>query len=570
MHDNNQTVLDGKCPPGWGAVLDTCYSYIGAPMGFREAKEFCMNDNASMPYMRSDTSPVLAFLEQQRGVANDYSVSAAYDQRVWVQDLDRIDQCTALEYRGIVLDDCQSRHGFICEIDPIVSIDPLLWTTDIVAIGVISSMAIAVLVLALAIACWYHKSRHRHAQRLQRRNSIRQSLRSLNSLDPGSMRRKNLSGSRSTDTLTVKSASDCKRMLSSGSIDSIEKSVFTGSSLDDDRSFDVYESHNPRTGYNGLHSQNVNPFVDSKPRFYGANEFREGGKDYEKPRLGNHYANGGSSLPNANNAPGYELAYRNEGFRDPAAAGSTFGAGKGLKQRPFAANLGIPEVDDSMEHHAGHSDYYNNASTLPLNSTLDKSITESESLNLSQYSDRGLMFFKDASPEDNNKYPPTAEYASAHSTFRAPAKVERDLRLENGLPPAPHYDKTIPKQDNVPQYSRAAPTIPPSPLNYQRAASNVLQNNPNVPENLPIVYHQNLPPPPSNAQQSGVPPAVPPPTYVQINLTYKNPTTLSDGSPLERKVQNFENAPLMSDAESTTSSVPSERRNVQKPAVPQR
>lgn len=66
--------------------------------------------------MRSDTSPVLAFLEQQRGVANDYSVSAAYDQRVWVQDLDRIDQCTALEYRGIVLDDCQSRHGFICEI----------------------------------------------------------------------------------------------------------------------------------------------------------------------------------------------------------------------------------------------------------------------------------------------------------------------------------------------------------------------------------------------------------------------------------------------------------------------
>lgn len=42
MHNNNQTVLDGKCPPGWGAVLDTCYSYIGAPMSFADAKAFCM------------------------------------------------------------------------------------------------------------------------------------------------------------------------------------------------------------------------------------------------------------------------------------------------------------------------------------------------------------------------------------------------------------------------------------------------------------------------------------------------------------------------------------------------
>lgn len=95
--------------------------------------------------------------------------------------------------------------------------------------------------------------------------------------------------------------------------------------------------------------------MDTKPRFYGANEFRENGKDYEKPRLGSHYANGGTSLSNANNAPGYELAYRNEGFRDTAGPGSTFGTGKGLKQRPFAGNLGIPEVDDSMEHHPGNN-----------------------------------------------------------------------------------------------------------------------------------------------------------------------------------------------------------------------
>lgn len=38
---NNQSVLSGKCPPGWDIVGDTCYFYIGAPMDFFSAREFC-------------------------------------------------------------------------------------------------------------------------------------------------------------------------------------------------------------------------------------------------------------------------------------------------------------------------------------------------------------------------------------------------------------------------------------------------------------------------------------------------------------------------------------------------
>lgn len=38
---NNETILDGKCPPGWSLVGETCYIYIGAPMTFWQAKEFC-------------------------------------------------------------------------------------------------------------------------------------------------------------------------------------------------------------------------------------------------------------------------------------------------------------------------------------------------------------------------------------------------------------------------------------------------------------------------------------------------------------------------------------------------
>lgn len=38
---NNKTILNGKCPPGWDLVGETCYMYVGAPMTFWQAKAFC-------------------------------------------------------------------------------------------------------------------------------------------------------------------------------------------------------------------------------------------------------------------------------------------------------------------------------------------------------------------------------------------------------------------------------------------------------------------------------------------------------------------------------------------------
>lgn len=40
-HMNNQSVLGGKCPPAWDLIGDTCYIYIGAPMDFYSARDFC-------------------------------------------------------------------------------------------------------------------------------------------------------------------------------------------------------------------------------------------------------------------------------------------------------------------------------------------------------------------------------------------------------------------------------------------------------------------------------------------------------------------------------------------------
>lgn len=115
-----------------------------------------------------------------------------YAEHVWIQDLDYLDQCTAFVYRTVEFDDCNTRNAFVCEIDPKIIINPLSWQADIIVVSVFSLIIVGLIMMCCVCYCWYTKSKTRHVQRLQRRNSIRQSLRSLNMIDPqGSMRRRN-------------------------------------------------------------------------------------------------------------------------------------------------------------------------------------------------------------------------------------------------------------------------------------------------------------------------------------------------------------------------------------------
>lgn len=66
--------------------------------------------------------------------------------------------------------------------DPRVNIDPLSWRKDIVAVGVLGAVGVALALLTAAIALWASKSKKRKLERLERRNSIRQSLHSLRSV----------------------------------------------------------------------------------------------------------------------------------------------------------------------------------------------------------------------------------------------------------------------------------------------------------------------------------------------------------------------------------------------------
>jgi len=63
-----------------------------------------------------------------------------------------------------------------------VTIHPLKWRDDFVNIAVTGLIFGCLICVASVLCCWWTKSKRRQAQRLNRRNSIRQSLTSLRSL----------------------------------------------------------------------------------------------------------------------------------------------------------------------------------------------------------------------------------------------------------------------------------------------------------------------------------------------------------------------------------------------------
>lgn len=268
-----------------------------------------------------------------------------YAEHVWIQDYDYLERCTAFVYRTVEFDDCNMRNAFICEIDPKIVINPLSWQADIVAIGVISLFIIGFLFMCCIGYLWWAKSKTRHTQRLQRRNSIRQSLRSLNMIggDPqGSIRRRNYMNGRSSESLSKSTGTDYKKMVGDGSIESMDKSV-----LSSQTSFTDYD---------------INP--NPQPRF---NEYSvQPAKRYSPPDTPPKVKVYG--LPPTPPTPvpidainSFELSFRNDGFRDNSIYTNT--------TRNNSVGTTINEdtpIIHQVDNEEYGSDYYGNASTLPM------------------------------------------------------------------------------------------------------------------------------------------------------------------------------------------------------------
>lgn len=139
---------------------------------------------------------------------------------------------------------------------------------------------------------------------------------------------------RSSDTLTKSSATDYKKMMSDGSIESMDMDKST------ELSYDVYGTQTLKSNENGGNQDILQEKYDQ----YAHEKNRQPAKVY--------------GIPEYKQPRAFELSYRNEGFKDNSTRANSVDT---------ILNEENPVIEDSG------SDYYGNSSTLPLRSRGDLS-----------------------------------------------------------------------------------------------------------------------------------------------------------------------------------------------------
>lgn len=147
---------------------------------------------------------------------------------------------------------------------------------------------------------------------------------------------------RSTDTLTksIITAQDYKKMMSKGSIDSMDKSVISSNT-----SLGGYESHN----------------IQQKSPIHNKSKYSPTNSDSSTGKKGSTYDQKVTNTPQYDSygQAGYDLSYRNEGFRDNSSI-NTRNNSYGTNLNEETPIVHHTDIDDTM------SDYYGRTSTLPM------------------------------------------------------------------------------------------------------------------------------------------------------------------------------------------------------------
>lgn len=296
--------------------------------------------------------------------------------------------------------------------------------------------------------------------------------------------------SRSTDTLTKSNVTDYKKMVSNGSIDSMEKSVISESS------YDLYDTKNQTTS-------TVATEMPSTPTTPGYNDMLNAKyQEYAAAKTSPKKANPSTSnetkvygLPEFNiQSQGFELAYRNEGFRD----NSTYGANTRANSISNYLNEDTPIIHqvDTTEPSDANSDYYGNSSTLPMRhrgdqlsflSELKHKLPEYEKLP-TPYQQPAQSSFLPAPPDPPYQMPSTSSSRGYTKQVNSPTKPEYQ-QPEIRRPPPPYIAPT--RSTPPPPLPKTDPRRPESYFAAMRSARH--SKPPSPPPSPPVKSSFNSP-----------------------------------------------------------------------------
>lgn len=172
---------DGKCELGWTLIDDTCYTYVGSYVTYREAETICKKFESRLA--RETVAPIKLPRFRKLARTSQFEYETQSYRKIWLHsdaligiDLSVIGvKCSVIDDYGSDWAPCNDRLPFICEKDPLF-LGATFRFKDEIAFAMAACAALVIIILLLCLL-WFYKSRKRKKEHIDRQNTLRTSAR---------------------------------------------------------------------------------------------------------------------------------------------------------------------------------------------------------------------------------------------------------------------------------------------------------------------------------------------------------------------------------------------------------
>jgi hypothetical protein len=169
---------DGKCELGWTLIDDTCYSYFGSYVNYREAEFMCKKFESRLA--RETVAPIKLPRFRILARTSQFNYEGQSFRRMWLYTDVSVSRdpsiCAVVEDYGVAYAKCYEMLPFICEKDP-VFLGAKFRFKDEIAFAIAAGGALLACIILLSLL-WLYKSKKKKKEHLERQNTLRTSARS--------------------------------------------------------------------------------------------------------------------------------------------------------------------------------------------------------------------------------------------------------------------------------------------------------------------------------------------------------------------------------------------------------
>ncbi|CAF0869334.1 unnamed protein product [Brachionus calyciflorus] len=168
---------EGKCELGWSLIDDTCYTYVGSYVTYREAEQICKKFESRLA--RETVAPIKLPRFRKLARTSQYDYETQSYRKMWLFTDSffgsQESKCSVIDDFGTTSINCYEKIPFICEKYPVFT-GAVFRFKDEIAFAIAALAALVVCIILLSIL-WVCKSRKRKKEHLDRQNTLRTSAR---------------------------------------------------------------------------------------------------------------------------------------------------------------------------------------------------------------------------------------------------------------------------------------------------------------------------------------------------------------------------------------------------------